>query len=611
MSSKLKNNAFAPIIAADFETTVYEGQTSTEVWAAGYAELYTSNVIIRGCMEDFLNDLYLYGVNILCWFHNLKFDGSFIIDWLLRHNWKYDKPSISDKSRFPRYHRTFRCLISSKNKFYVIQLRYRKQIITFYDSVKLFPFTLADAAKAFNTEHKKLDMVYEGKRYPNCPRTVQEDSYIRNDVLVLKEILEIFYNRGHTRMTIGSNCVHYFKNLFEKYEYNALFPDLKSIKMEDSEISWDNYVRKTYRGAFCYVKEPGEYYNGATFDVNSLYPFVMHGSSGNYYPVGYPHYFKGEIPEICDRNDIVWFIHIKCKFKLKLKHLPTIQIKNSFLYNPREFLKTSNFIYHGKEYEYLVKKGEKYYAYPELYLTMKDYELLLTHYDVTDLEIIDGCWFTGQIGLFDDYINVWMEQKENAKNKVERTESKLFLNNLYGKFATSDDSSYQIPFIDENDRLAFELITEHNKDVMYIPAGSMITAYARYYTITHAQINYDNFCYADTDSLHCINPDEIKSLKIHPTKLGYWDRECDWSKAIFIRAKTYAEFIRKESGEKVYPHWKITCAGMPERSKKIFLAEHPITDFKYGLTVRGKLVPKRIKGGIILEEKNFTLRKLN
>ena len=29
---------------ADFETTVYEGQTSTEVWASACVELYTEDV---------------------------------------------------------------------------------------------------------------------------------------------------------------------------------------------------------------------------------------------------------------------------------------------------------------------------------------------------------------------------------------------------------------------------------------------------------------------------------------------------------------------------------------------------------------------------------------
>lgn len=599
------------VLAADFETTVYEGQNDTEVWCAAYCELDSENVIIKGCLKDFLDDLFAYNLNLVVWFHNIKFDGSFILDYLLRHGWKYDKKPEGDFSHAPRYSKTFRCLISSKNRFYSIQLKYRKQVITFYDSVKLFPFDLKSAGKAFNTKHQKLDMEYKGLRYANCPRTPQEDEYIRNDVLVMKEILEIFYNRGHTRMTIGSNCVSDFKKRIDTYEYNAFFPDLKSILYYVVDgTTVDAWIRKTYRGAWTYCHKTGDInQSGGVYDVNGLYSFVMHSMSGNYYPVGFPHFFKGEIPEICYREDIVWFVHLKCRFKLKEGYLPTIQIKHNFLYNPREFLKTSNFIYRGREYEYLVKNGKEYYARPELYLTMKDYELLMSHYDVTELEIIDGCWFTGILGIFDEYIDYWATIKQNAVNKVERTIAKLFLNNLYGKFASSDDSSYQIPYITDKDVLGFELVSEHNKKVMYIPVGSMITAYARYFTISHAQENYDNFCYADTDSLHVTNVEQIVNLNIHPSKLGCWKLECEWSSAKFLRSKTYAEFVRKEDGDKVYPHWKITCAGMPERCKKKFLAEHPITDFKWGLQVSGKLVPKRIKGGIILEDSTFTLRK--
>ena len=39
--------------AADFETTVYDGQTSTEIWAAACCELNTEDVHIFGCFDDF------------------------------------------------------------------------------------------------------------------------------------------------------------------------------------------------------------------------------------------------------------------------------------------------------------------------------------------------------------------------------------------------------------------------------------------------------------------------------------------------------------------------------------------------------------------------------
>ena len=40
---------------ADFETTVYEGQTSTEVWAAAIVEIGSSMVTVLHSIEEFIN----------------------------------------------------------------------------------------------------------------------------------------------------------------------------------------------------------------------------------------------------------------------------------------------------------------------------------------------------------------------------------------------------------------------------------------------------------------------------------------------------------------------------------------------------------------------------
>lgn len=597
------------VYAADFETTVYDNQKETSVWSAAFVELYNENVTVLGNINDFLDYFIHLGKSSTVYFHNLKFDGNFLIyHMLLERGFKFtDKPT----HKMPP--NTFKCLISSKNRFYSITLKAYDYTVTFLDSVKLIPFSLRDAGKAFNTKHQKLDMEYKGFRYPNCEISPEEYLYIMNDVLCLKEILEVFYDENLTRMTIGSNCMHNFKSRWDKYEFQAMFPELKQHPCDfEGYDNWDDYVRRTYKGAWTFLLRPGTHKTGATFDVNSLYPFVMHSCSETYYPVGIPHSFKHTIPDICGKSDIVWFVHVRCRFRLKPKHLPTIQIKNSFLYNQREWITTSDIYYKGSYYQSIEKDGKVYTNKPDLYLTMWDYKLLMSHYNVYELEIIDGCWFNGELGLFDDYINYWMDRKENAKTKVERTLSKLFLNNLYGKLATSDDSSYQIPYYDEEKEcINYRLVTERNKKTFSISCGSIVTARARYWTITHAQENYDCFIYADTDSLHCRDHLNVKCLEIHQTKLGAWKKESQWSSGIFIRAKTYAEFIRiNDKGERVKnPRWQITCAGMPDRCKENFLATHPITDFKYGLRVKGKLMPKRIKGGVILIEGEYTLNK--
>jgi len=63
----------------DFETTVYKGQTNTEVWASACVELFTEDVFIFHSIGDTLNFFKQLGTNCCLFYHNLKFDGSF---WL-------------------------------------------------------------------------------------------------------------------------------------------------------------------------------------------------------------------------------------------------------------------------------------------------------------------------------------------------------------------------------------------------------------------------------------------------------------------------------------------------------------------------------------------------
>ena len=86
--------------ACDFESTVWgekveqekgKKQDSTEVWAGAYVALYdeNENVIITHSIRDFLNRFLIMKGNNIFYFHNLAFEGSFIIDFLLKEGWKW------------------------------------------------------------------------------------------------------------------------------------------------------------------------------------------------------------------------------------------------------------------------------------------------------------------------------------------------------------------------------------------------------------------------------------------------------------------------------------------------------------------------------------------
>ena len=117
----------------------------------------------------------------------------------------------------------------------------------------------------------------------------------------------------------------------------------------------------------------------------------------------------------------------------------------------------------GKYYRFIKNfDGEIVPTRVELTLTCTDYILFREHYNVEEFEIISGCWFNTEIGLFDDYINYWADIKMKSKGAM-RTLAKLFLNNLYGKLASSKNSSFKYSYLKDDGSVGFYTILQENK----------------------------------------------------------------------------------------------------------------------------------------------------
>ncbi len=636
--------------SCDFETTIYEGQKETKVWLAGFVKLWSEECKIQRSIEEFWKEVTKLKGNLILYFHNLKFDGAFIIDYVIRElSKKGYKQALIEKEGNTRFlqekemlNNTYKYSISDMGQWYNIIIKNKGRIIEFRDSLKLLPFSLERLGKSFKTKHRKLTMEYEGERDENYEIKENEIQYFRNDLLCLKEGLEIMYNEGHNSLTIGSCCKEEYKNILKRsikvpLSYEELFPQLTEINipLKDKEgkmISVDKYIRKSYKGGWCYLvrgKEGKIKKLGVTYDVNSLYPSMMHSISGNYYPIGKGRYHKGkptiEIEEKSKRNEIYYFIRIKTRFKLKKDKLPFIQIKGNYLYKGTECLETSDVYKNGKYNQYYINSyGDIEEAKPVLTLTQDDYELMREQYELYETEYIDYMEFNCMIGIFDEYIEKYMKIKERSEGAV-RELAKLFLNNLYGKLATNEDSSFKIINIDEDGNIKLKSVESHEKKTWHIACGSVITSKSRCFTIRAAQKNYygsenKGFIYADTDSIHVdLPPEEIKGIKKDNKKLCHWKLEMEWEEGIFIRQKTYIEENKDE--------FIIKCAGMGKRCKELLKAsikgeeieckyedekefikeKRKKTDFKIGLKIPSKLMLKRIKGGVILERRYYEL----
>ena len=597
----------------DFETTVYEGQENTLVWASAITELFTDKVIVLHSIDETLDWCKKQHGTIRIYYHNLSFDGSFWL-YFLKEKMKFKQqyiPTSDDNIYVGKWckedklkSKEYTLNISDRGVWYSLIFKIGRVTVELYDSLKLLPFSVKAIGKAFNTKHQKLDMDYEGIRYPGCEITKEEEEYIKNDVLVVKEALEIMMSEGHNKMTIGACCLGEYKKLLKEacHDFYLLpkpkdspswfrhfFPDLDKINLDTKyatmithirgaeRFTVDKYIRHSYFGGWTYVvpeKVDRVIENGLTADVNSLYPSMMHSKSGNVFPYGHPKFWKGNaVPSEAMRNDRYFFVRFKCRFYIKENYLPFVHIRNDNRYRANVNLTTSD-VYNkktGKYERYTESKGVVRDTIQTMTMTCTDFKLFLEHYNVEDFEILDGCYFKATSGLFDSYIDKYAEIKAKSKG-AKRTLAKLFLNNLYGKFASSTESDFKVPITKDDGLIAFFTVIADDKEVGYIPVGSAITSYARNFTIRHAQMNYygpdkAGFIYADTDSIHCdLKPEELVGIDVHPTDLCCWKLETYWDKGIFVRQKTYIEHVTHEDEEPLEidkQYYNIKGAGMP------------------------------------------------
>lgn len=536
-------------------------------------------------IDSFINYCSLINESSSLYFHNLKFDGEFIIHYLLTHGFVH----VNEKKLGVNQ---FSTIISDLNVFYCIKVKFKEEvIISFFDSLKLLNFSVEEVAKAFNLSIKKLEIDYKAKREKGHKITDEEKEYLKHDVMIMSLALEKMFEMKITRMTIASNAMNFFKDTISKKRFEEWFkPPL-----------YDKDLRQAYKGGFTYLNEiyrGKEVKEGIVLDVNSLYPSVMYYSP---MPYGEGIYFDGKY--VPDKLYNLYIQNITCQFRIKKDMIPTIQIKNNLSFVPTEYLSSSN--------------GESI----NLTLTNVDLKLFLEHYDIYDVSYNWGWKYKSSTKIFKSYIDYWNELKVKATkegNKPLRTIAKLMLNSLYGKFAASPEGRSKIPYLDNN-IVKYKLSKLEERTAYYLPISIFITSWARDKTIRSAQAVYHRFIYADTDSLHLEGTDIPENLLISDTELGKWKIESTFKRGKYLRQKCYIEDavtpvdeiekFKKENPECLHLVSKdsiinIVCAGMPKGCYKNVTWEN----FDYGSVFDGKLGVKHTDGGIVLVDTTFTIK---
>lgn len=574
---------------ADFETTT--DLDDCRIWAWAVCEIGNfDNFKYGNSIEDFLH--FCAGrENYVLYFHNLKFDASFIMWYLLENGFEYIK-DIKD-----RHDKSFTCLINEMGAFYSMEIYFKANKkkpnkVTIYDSLKILNFSVDKIAKDFNLPIRKLEIDYKAKREVNHILTDDEIAYIKNDVEIMARALDILFKMGLTKMTIASDAISFYKGLNKNFK--LYYPIL--------DYTVDENIRRSYKGGFTYLNplyKEVETGRGIVLDVNSLYPSVMKNEK---LPIGEPLYFEGKYKD--DKLYNLYVQVISCSFKVKSNMIPTIQIKGNLSFIPNEYLESS--------------KGD----IVTLTLTNVDLELFFKHYDVYDLSYHGGYKFKSVKGLFNNYIDYWSAEKIKAKkdgNGARYLTSKLMLNSLYGKFGANPNVRTKRPYLDDDKVLRFKFNERELGNTVYIPVASFITSYARRKTIETSQsirdytlnkYNKDYYIYSDTDSIHMLelSEEELKQfIDIDDYKLGAWKLESRFVKGKFIRQKCYIEMDKE--GKIIS-----TIAGLPKKLSKIINFEN----FKIGFNTKDyksevekighKLRYKYTKGGVVLVDTDFKIK---
>lgn len=552
--------------SADFETIT--DPNDCRVWAWSVCGIDTPIVSVGNTIDGFMDFLYENGGSY--YFHNLKFDGEFIFYWLFKHGYECVKKKPGQSIfKLPVKEKEFTCVVDGMGKLYSIRIVLENgKTVHIYDSYKIIPLPVESMPKSFGLVEQKLSIDYDEYREPGHQLTEQERAYVMNDVIIVAKALKMYFDQGLNKTTQAANAMADYKNIVGKDQFKHDFPQL----VEDAEL------RQAYRGAWTYAnkrycgEDIGE---GIVLDVNSLYPHVMHDRPC---PYGHPIKFEGAYEY--DECYPLWIAQVTFNFDLKEGHLPCLQLKNNWRFCPTEYLETDDDI------EVTVT------------LTSVDWELLNEQYYITNVEFHHGWKFKSALNLFTKYVDKWMERKIQAtkdENEGLRTIAKLMLNALYGKFGKNPKVENKYPYLSEEGIIKYTKMQAEMENPIYVPAAAFITAWARDKTVRAAQACYDRFLYADTDSLHLIGTEIPEGIEVDPYKLGAWGLEKTFTRARFLRAKTYIEEVKGKL--------EITCAGMPKQCYDQVTWEN----FHFEAVYEGKLVPKHVPGGIVLSETTFAI----
>lgn len=389
------------------------------------------------------------------------------------------------------------------------------------DSFHIIPEKLA----IYHKEEFDYTKMHRGKRNKYKDEIIK---YLISDCEYLLEIVQAFVDKFGMKLSIGQA---------------AMFEIKKNYDVKKIGENTDKSLREYFFGGRVECLQGRGLFKGdyKTYDVNSMYPYVM---ANFLHPIGCD-YIKRRRGGI-SKNTV--FLEIRC----------------------RNF---GAFVRRNKNNE--TSALEKYGIFKT---TIWEFET------ACDLNLIDNVEILSVIDCnerenFSKFVNPLYDQRQKTKAILKSTEKytkkyfetkredlflKLLLNNGFGKFAqnprkykdsyiTDAESEppdgyedYPIPFFDCP---IYQIWQKPSKIRRYNNVGTAasITGAAR--ALLMRGINFaENPIYCDTDSIIC---KKLHGFDLDPIKLGSWDIEDEYSQVIICGKKLYAGKLAENNNDKI------------------------------------------------------------
>lgn len=597
--------------------------------------------------------------NSLLYFHNLGYDGSYIL-WYLQNDYVLkgkniipwiDTQTYNDNKKKWDKNTHFRTLHNSSTIYQIIvnmksKSRYHKHI--FQCSNKLLSASvdgLGQITKDFKSDKylgvkDKIDYFYKLSDIkdlsPDDLALYKE--YCKNDVfIVMYNYVNLCNNFDDA---INSNNHFTFKGERE-INLNA-FLTIGSVNFRITKNYLANKWKKFKIKSWCYLKDyklgkkfyKGGYTNFATWiddgvvecdngvglDINSSYPYQM-TQKLPYGPVYDDEYVPCKYP-----NDVYWFYVIKYDY-VSLKKGMTLPTLFDWNDDDREIS------------TYITSRGSG-----EAYLTKLEFDELLHWYDFENLRIVKK-YYAKQIDylkeIYETLYNMRLEYKKQ-NNQGGSLACKILMNAGYGKFAQNPFRA-QVVICENKDRreefMSREMISigkhkytpqktlnnkygwTHGNDELMVLKHSEIVDEENEYVKTNniwaavaiasgarvslfrgmRAVGVENVIYCDTDSLYLRNrPDNLeKKILIDNKQLGAWKVEKENIYLMKVLGKKKYKVESKLGVEMKYCGVKIN-----ETHVKHLLTE----DFFRKNINNGNLKAMNVQGGKLLVWKNVVLK---